>query len=114
MKKIAFVAVLASVAACQGESVAAPATGPYFPRVHAIVQANCVSCHTAAGTGEPKGLPTMFETDQQIADLAAVIKAATIDPVSPRNKRMPYGGELSSADKDVILRWYNRGGRVTD
>jgi len=114
MKKIAFAAVLASVAACQGKSVAAPAAGPYFPKVRAIVQANCISCHTAAGTGEPRGLPVMFETDQQIADLAPAIKSATIDPPSPRNKRMPYGGELSSADKDIILKWFNKGGRVTD
>ncbi|MHB1312905.1 MAG: hypothetical protein ACYC3L_12890 [Gemmatimonadaceae bacterium] len=114
MKKIAFVVALASVAGCQGQSVSAPASGPYFPQVRAIVQANCTSCHTAAGTGEPRGLPVMFETDQQIADLSAAIKAATIDPVSPRNKRMPYGGELSAADKDIILKWYNKGGRVTD
>lgn len=113
MKPLVLLTACIVLAACQSSDVASP-SGPYFPKVRAIVQANCVSCHSQAGTGEPKGLPVMLETDEQIASLAEAIKAATNDPVSPRNKRMPYGGELSSSDKSVIRLWFAKGGRVTD
>jgi len=59
-------------------------------------------------------MPVTLTTDDNIVALAASIKAATIDPASPRNKRMPQGGELSDADKATIQKWYDKGGKATD
>lgn len=100
----AFVALL--FAACKKD----PVDERYFPRVKEIIQANCMSCHSPGG----QGLPVIFETDEDITSRAASIKSATIDPASPQNKRMPLDGELSQADKDVILKWFEKGGRATD
>jgi len=93
-------------AACRKD----PVETLYFPKVKEIIQSNCVSCHSPGG----QGMPVVFETDEDIASRAAAIKAATIDPASPLNKRMPLGGELSPADKDVILKWFEKGGKATD
>jgi hypothetical protein len=81
----------------------------YFPQVKSIIQTNYVSCHSLSGSGSPKGLPTLLETDDEIVAAASNIKAATIDPVSLFNKRMPYGGELSESDKNIILKWSQAG-----
>jgi uncharacterized membrane protein len=88
----------------------APQSNLLFPKVKAIVQTNCVSCHYPNGPGRPVDLTV----DANIAQLSASIKAATVDPVSPQNRRMPQGGELSQADKDVIVAWFNKGGKITD
>ncbi len=97
------------LSSCTNSSVM-PNTEAYFPQVRVIVQQNCVSCHSPGGMG----LPTMLTTDANIAALAAAIKAATIDPASPRNKRMPQGGELSAADKAIIQKWFDKGGKISD
>ena len=75
-----------------------------------IIEANCLTCHAPGG----QGMPVILTTDDNIVALAASIKAATIDPVSPQNKRMPQDGELSEADKAVIQKWYDKGGKATD
>lgn len=98
-------------ASCNHSNAPAATTDEvYFPKVKAIVQQQCITCHSPGGSG----LPTNLTTDATIASLAAAIKAATIDPPTPRNKRMPQGGELSDADKTVILRWFEKGGKVSD
>jgi len=111
---IRFVVILCPLVliSCSNESV--DATGPYFPKVKTIIQNNCITCHSANGTGEPKGLPVRLETDDEILSLAEAIKKATNDPVSPRNKRMPYGGELNAGDKEIILRWFESGGTAAN
>lgn len=101
--------VVCSLSSCTNSAVT-PGTETYFPQVRVIVQQNCVSCHSPGGMG----LPTMLTTDANIAALAAAIKAATIDPASPRNKRMPQGGELSDADKAIIQKWFDKGGKISD
>jgi uncharacterized membrane protein len=108
MPKLAlFIALIALVIlACKKD----PVEELFFPKVKTIIQANCVSCHTLGGLG----LPIVFETDEDIASRAATIKAATIDPVSPFNKRMPQVGELTQAEKDIIQKWFDKGGRTTD
>ena len=84
--------------------------GPYFPKVKQIIVDNCLTCHSPGG----QGMPVILTIDDNIVALAASIKSATIDPVSPRNKRMPQGGELSDADKAIIQKWYDKGGKATD
>lgn len=84
--------------------------GPYFPEVKQIIANNCLTCHSPGG----QGMPVDLTVDDNIVALAATIKAAVIDPASPRNKRMPQGGELSDADKAIIQKWYDKGGKATD
>ncbi len=87
-----------------------PADAPYFPKVKAIITANCISCHQPGG----QGMPLFFTSDSSIVANAALIKAAVIDPVSPRNKRMPLGSSLLPADTTIIGRWFAKGGKATD
>ncbi len=94
--------------ACKHE--AAPPATVYFPQVKQIIQANCISCHSPGG----QGLPVILTTDENIVALSASIKAAVIDPINPRNRRMPLGSELSDADKTVIQKWFDKGGTATD
>jgi uncharacterized membrane protein len=89
-------------------------SGPYFPEVKKIIQSDCINCHSQSGTGIPKGLPVLLETDDQIASQADRIKSAVIDPPTISNKRMPYSGELNQTEKDIILKWFQKGGKVTD
>jgi uncharacterized membrane protein len=93
---------------CSNKSVPTPTI--YFPQVKAIIQTNCVTCHHPGG----QGMPTFLETDDEIVTLAAAIKRAVIDPISPTNKRMPLGGTLSDADKNTIAQWYAKGGKASD
>jgi uncharacterized membrane protein len=84
----------------------------YFPKVKTIIASNCASCHYSSGSWA--GRPTKFDTDFDISSLYIAIKKAVADPVSPMNKRMPQGGSLSANDIDVIVKWFNKGGKVTD
>ncbi|MBK9017655.1 MAG: hypothetical protein IPM82_28415 [Saprospiraceae bacterium] len=109
-KILAAVVFMAIVFSCKKEE----ASPKYFPKVKAIVAANCtVTCH-APSKGLPDGMPVVLETDDDIASRAASIKAAVADPASPQNKRMPQGGVLSDADIDTIVKWLEKGGRVSD
>jgi uncharacterized membrane protein len=95
---------------CKKSDGATRNDSPYFPKVKAIISANCLSCHTPGG----QGMPVDLTQDQNIVNLAQQIKSATVDPPSPQNRRMPQGGELSQADKDIIVAWFNKGGKSTD
>jgi uncharacterized membrane protein len=87
-------------------------SGPYFPQVKMIIENNCLSCHSSAGNWE--GRPTAFDNDSAISVQYAAIKAAVADPISPVNKRMPKDGMLSQHDIDIIVNWYDKGGKTTD
>ena len=104
--------IVAATSCNKKDSTAPSSPGVYFPSVKIIMQNNCLSCHNSAGTWE--GRPTKFDSDAEIAAQYAAIKAAVADPVTPTNRRMPDGGSLSSSDIDVIVKWYNKGGKVTD
>lgn len=107
---LAFVLALS----CNKKSNDKPVTGsgPYFPKVKTIIQNNCLSCHSS--TGSWAGRPVSFDTDPSIASQYAAIKSAVNDPVTVVNRRMPEGGMLSASDIDIIVQWYNKGGKVTD
>lgn len=77
-----------------------------FPKVKVIIQDNCTSrCHTTSNTRYPN-----LGSDEHIVAAAEAIKRLTVDsPV-----RMPPDGELSQANKDIILQWYLKGGKATD
>ena len=111
MKKMMFVlpaAILASVSfvSCKHDVVSTPQSTLLFPKVKAIVEENCVACHSPGG----EGLPVMLTTDDNIVQLAEAIKKATVDPASPRNRRMPPNGDLPDADKNIISEWFAGGG----
>jgi uncharacterized membrane protein len=89
-----------------------PENEAYFPKVKTIIQNNCLICHSSSGTWS--GRPISFDSDSLISLQYANIKAAVADPVTVRNKRMPQGGSLSESDIDIIVKWFNKGGKITD
>src|ERR1043165_5056295 len=106
-----FIATTALCSCNKSDSTPDPGTQTYFPRVKAIIQNNCMTCHSS--TGSWVGRPTAFDTDTQIIAAHASIKAAVADPETVTNKRMPQVGTLSAADIDIIVQWHNKGGRST-
>ena len=113
MKNFLFlIYVLLLTSSCKKSSDVNPDTTLFFPKVKAIISSNCLSCHDSKG--DWTGRPTAFDTDEQITSLASKIKASVADPITIRNKRMPQGGELKQADKDLIVSWFNKGGKATD
>lgn len=96
----------------KSDSSTPPASGPYFPKVKTIVQNNCLSCHSSAGSWA--GRPMAFDSDSSIAAQHLAIKSAVADPVTPVNKRMPEGGTLSSTDINTIVNWSAAGGKTSD
>jgi uncharacterized membrane protein len=97
---------------CSKQNDMTPPQDKYFPLVKNIIQNNCLSCHSSSGSWE--GRPVAFDSDTAIAELSASIKAAVADPISPTNRRMPQGGSLSTSDVDIIVKWFNKGGKITD
>ena len=106
------ITIIMMIASCSKQSPAPDPSsqGPYFPQVKEIIHQNCLSCHTQGG----QGMPVILSADSDIVHYAASIKSATMDPVSPTNKRMPLDGELSEADKTIIADWYAAGGTASD
>jgi uncharacterized membrane protein len=96
---------IASFISCKHDA-AQPQPDLLFPKVRSIIQANCLGCHSPGG----EGMPVVLTTDESIVALAEAIKKATVDPVSPMNRRMPPTGDLSDEDKNIISTWYSGGG----
>jgi uncharacterized membrane protein len=95
---------------CKHDGVTTPQSTLLFPKVKAIVEQNCIGCHSPGGQGRP----VVLTTDDNIVQLAAQIKSATVDPVSPQNRRMPPTGDLSDTDKNIIAQWFAGGGTTTN
>jgi uncharacterized membrane protein len=107
---ILFVISVTMLISCKHDAVMQPQSGLLFPKVKAIIQANCLGCHSPGG----QGMPVVLTTDDDIVQLAVAIKHATVDPVSPQNRRMPPTGELSDENKNTIATWYAGGGTTTN
>ncbi len=103
---------IATLNSCVNNEAVDMPSGPYFPQVKSIVENNCWSCHNSSGTWT--GRPVAFDTDTIISQQYMQIKAAVADPVTITNKRMPQGGMLSEHDLDVIVKWFDKGGKITD
>jgi uncharacterized membrane protein len=109
---VAPVVVFVAFISCSKQSDMVPPPDKYFPLVKNIIQNNCLSCHSSSGTWA--GRPVAFDSDTAITELSASIKRAVADPISPTNRRMPQGGSLSASDIDIIVKWFNKGGKITD
>src|SRR5665647_503621 len=106
------VVVFVPFISCSKQNDMVPPPDKYFPLVKNIIQNNCLSCHSSSGTWA--GRPVAFDSDTAIAELSSSIKRAVADPISPTNRRMPQGGSLSASDVDIIVKWFNKGGKITD
>lgn len=114
MKRILPLVVIVLLFSCKKEN--STTTGTYFAKVKTIVQNHCIKCHSQF-SGTHQGLPTSFDTDDQIVANYANIKATVADPVSPGpggNKRMPQDDSLTTQQISDIVAWYNLGGKITD
>ena len=94
--------------ACTYKSADAPKSDLLFPQVRDIVNTNCIVCHTPGG----QGMPVFLDTDSGIVLHAPQIKAATCNPISPQNRRMPPTGQLSNVDTAIISQWFAGGGTM--
>jgi uncharacterized membrane protein len=106
---VIFVFTGVTLISCKHDSVQ-PQSDLLFPKVKAIIQTNCLTCHVPGG----EGMPVFLNSDDNIVSLAEAIKHATVDPPSPMNPRMPLGGELSDGDKKIIADWYAGGGTASN
>src|SRR5690242_3966186 len=109
MKKLFFCAasgIILFTVSCKKESATPQPSRVYFPEVRTIIQSHCISCHYPGG----QGMPVILTADSDIVNYAAAIKAATLDPVTPQNRRMPLEGSLTDAEKTTISNWFAAGG----
>ena len=114
MKKISLLLISVMIFATSCKKETTTSSGKYYPQVKAIVQANCtVSCHSPS-KGFYQGLPVILETDSNIVQDAALIKASVADPTTFTNKRMPQTGSLSASDINIIVQWYANGGGTSN
>jgi uncharacterized membrane protein len=99
-----------AIISCRYDAITQPQSNLLFPKVKTIIQTNCLGCHSPGG----EGMPVVLTTDDDIVQLAESIKHATVDPVSPRNRRMPPTGDLSEEDKNTIAEWFEGGGTAAN
>lgn len=114
--KIIFLAsfVLGLLSSCKNTQIPTPVVETYFPKVKTIIINNCISCHNSSDPSNWQGRPIKLDTETDITSRYASIKSSVADPVSPTNRRMPQIGSLTSSDVDIIVKWYNKGGKSTD
>ncbi|MDD2055530.1 urate hydroxylase PuuD [Pseudomonas putida] len=101
-------------AAATGETPAsAPAVASNaFDKVHSVIQERCAVCHSATPTSPlfsaaPGGV--MFDTPQQIQQMAARIQAQAVT-----TQIMPLGNitQMTQQERDLIGTWISQGART--
>lgn len=91
-------------------TVAANAAGTLFAAVKAVIQANCISCHSGAAAAGGRD----WTVDCNVVANGALIKTRAVDQAGTATQ-MPQGGPaLSAADQKKITDWINAGGKYTD
>ncbi|MBK9981886.1 MAG: hypothetical protein IPP15_05590 [Saprospiraceae bacterium] len=106
------VVCLIVLVACNNNDLTNPGTEKYFPQVKTIIENHCASCHNSSGSWA--GRPVSFDDDAAIAMQYQLIKAAVADPISPTNRRMPQDGMLTADEIDIIVKWFDKGGKISD
>lgn len=83
-----------------------------FEEANAVIQARCVSCHSASPTDDqwtaaPNGV--MYDTPEQIAAMADKIMTRAV-----RTKTMPQGNKTGMTDEErtVLKRWILQGAKI--
>lgn len=105
---------LALLFSCHKEE-SSPVPEKYFPKVRSIVENHCTNMCHAPSKGFHNGMPVILETDDDIEAHASGIKASVADSITYFNKRMPAeGGLLSDSDVQLIVSWWEKGGKKTD
>ncbi|HSC84451.1 MAG TPA: urate hydroxylase PuuD [Pseudomonas sp.] len=94
-----------------GAPLAVTSANPFI-KVQAIIEQRCVTCHSVKPTSPmfstaPAGV--MFDTPQQIQQLAARIKAQAVD-----TQVMPLGNltQITQAERDQLGAWINAGAHL--
>ena len=92
-------------------TVAAAPAGALFSAVKAVLQTNCVSCHSAGNTQGGMN----WAVDCNIVSNSARIKARAVDAHgTPQQMPPPPAAGLSAADRQKITDWIAAGGRYTN
>src|ERR1700754_4948565 len=88
----------------------APATPTYTKDVAPILYKNCTSCHRPGEIG-PMSLLSYADARPHARNMAAQVTAGTMPPwhADPSVGRFENARSLSTADRDVIVRWANGG-----
>ncbi|MCX6205035.1 MAG: hypothetical protein NTZ19_02135 [Bacteroidetes bacterium] len=81
--------------------------GPLFSAVKSLIQAQCSSCHSGAGSSAGRD----WSVDCNVIANKALIKQRVVDG-SP--SFMPQSGKLSASDLKIYTDWVNAGGRYSD
>jgi uncharacterized membrane protein len=111
---LAYTLLFISLTSCKKED-AAPLDIKYFATVKKIISTNCLQCHNSTDPFNSwSGRPVKLDSDDDITTQYINIKASVADPISFSNKRMPLGSELAKSDIDIIVKWYDKGGKSTD
>lgn len=85
--------------------------GPLFTAVKALIQANCVSCHSASNAQGGRN----WEVDCNIINAKASIKTRAVDQAGTASQMpAPPAAALSTADRQKITDWINAGGAITN
>lgn len=94
-----------------GATVGAVAAGPLFAAVKAIIQNNCLGCHSGAA---PIG-GRDWSVDCNVVANGANIKTRTVDQAGTATQMpQPPNAALSTADRQKITDWITAGGKYTD
>jgi len=91
----------------QGEATATPkAATNSFEQVHAIINTNCIFCHSAKTIAQKN---VKFDTPEDIAANAQQIYLQVVEL-----KKMPFGnpGALTEAQRQAFKRWYEAGAPI--
>lgn len=76
----------------------------YNENVKTIIQTNCTSCHSTAGSASYYPLTNYTETKNAITSILDRIQRANGDP-----DKMPQNGSISQSNIDVIKKWQTDG-----
>ena len=87
-------------------SDAAPITETvkYQPQVKAIIDANCIVCHSAGGAASFRPFNNYVEVKTAIDLLLDRVQRLPGDP-----QKMPQGGSLSTTDINILKKWKEDG-----
>lgn len=111
MRRLGFASALVA-AACASESVQDPTAATYHGQVRAILEANCVGCHTSDGIG-PFALDSYESAFATAAIAVDAVEDHRMPPFPPAPGCRDYEGERRLVADDIAMMraWFD-GGRI--